>query len=104
MIRRVRKSFSSGVRRIPFPVASFSNVIKILIQQARVAYHTELSISGDRGESHQRPTVGTHDLALWLTPRIFTIVFLVSLVLAQTHPSPTWPDRISTVLNKYCSS
>jgi hypothetical protein len=86
MIRRVRKSFRSGVRRIPFLVASSSNVIKILIQQARVAYHTQLNISGNRVEPHQRPTVGTHDLALWLNRRICTKVFLVSLVLAQTHP------------------
>jgi len=86
MIRRFRKSVRSGVRRIPFRVASFSNVIKILIQQSRMAYHTELSIRGDRVEPHQRPTVGTHDLALWLNSRICTRVFLVSLVVAQAHP------------------
>jgi len=83
------------VRRISFPVASFSNVIKILIQQTRMAYHTELRISGDRGKSHKCPTVGTHNLALWFNRRICTNVFLVSLVLTQALP-PRLTGTVST--------
>jgi hypothetical protein len=86
MIRRVKKLFRSGARRISFPVASFFKIMKVLIQHVRMTYQTELRVRCNRIGSDQFPTAEAHNLRLVLHRRICTTLFSVLLVLAQAYP------------------